>query len=80
MPPIIDKTKCIGCHTCVKICSADVYGNQKAGTKIPEVNFPNECRACNACVIDCPAHAISLRIPLPQTMVFMEPLKRKESL
>ena len=76
MPPLIDKQKCIGCHTCVNVCSADVYGNQAPGTKIPVVKFPNECWACNACVIDCPVHAIRLRIPMPQTMVFIEPLKR----
>ncbi len=79
MPPVIDKSKCIGCHTCVKVCSADVYGNQKPGVKIPEVRFPSECWACNACVIDCPVGAIKLRIPLPEMMVFMEPIDKNET-
>ena len=29
MPPIIDKKKCIGCHTCVDICPVDCYGIKK---------------------------------------------------
>ncbi len=72
MPPVIDKKKCIGCMTCATICPSDVYGLQKKGNKVPEIRFPDECWHCNACVRDCPAKAISLRIPLPMQMVMME--------
>ena len=79
MPPIINRSKCTGCKTCVTVCPMDVFGYQKPEIKIPEVRFPEECWHCNACVVDCPAGAVRLRVPLPATMVFMEPLKRNRS-
>ena len=72
MPPIINKTKCTDCKTCVTVCPVDCFGVQNKGVKIPEVRFPDECWHCNACVIDCPTGAISLRVPLPTMMVFMD--------
>ena len=30
----------------------------------PEVAYGEECWHCNACVLDCPAKAVSLRLPL----------------
>lgn len=71
MPPIIDKNKCVGCHTCVEICPVDVYGRQpKNGA--PKIQFPEECWHCNACVLDCPAKAIKLRVPAPCWMVYVD--------
>lgn len=70
MPPVINKDKCIGCHTCVMICPLDVFGYQSKKLTIPEIRYPKECWHCNACVIDCPSDAIALRIPLPELMVF----------
>lgn len=68
MPPVIDKTKCVGCTTCTQICPLDVYGpvipNQK-----PEVLYPNECWHCRACEFDCPAGAISMYYPLPMMLL-----------
>lgn len=72
MAPIINKKKCIGCKTCVTVCPMDCFGIQKETVKIPEVRFPDECWHCNACVIDCPVGAVSLRVPLPTMMVFMD--------
>ena len=72
MAPIINKNKCIGCQTCVTICPRDCYGIQKPEARIPEIRFSDECWHCNACVIDCPVGAITLRVPLPARMVFSE--------
>ncbi|MCI7794948.1 MAG: ferredoxin family protein [Lachnospiraceae bacterium] len=72
MPPVIDKKKCIGCHTCADICPVDAYGlNQEKGLP-PAVRYPEECWHCNACVFDCPVKAITLRIPVPASMVFTD--------
>ena len=78
MPPIINKDLCTGCKTCVTICPMDVFGYQRPGTKVPVIQFPDECWHCNACVVDCPVKAVSLRVPLPATIVFREPLQRGE--
>ncbi|MCD8127810.1 MAG: ferredoxin family protein [Clostridiales bacterium] len=72
MPPIIHKESCVGCMNCTQICPMDCFGVQKKGNRVPEVRFPDECWHCNACVLECPAKAITLRVPLPSMMVFME--------
>jgi adenylylsulfate reductase subunit B len=69
MPPIIDKTKCIACQTCVDICPTDVFFDSKP-EEIPLARYPDECWHCNACVHDCPEGAIRLRIPLPLLVVY----------
>ncbi len=63
MPPVIRKEKCSCCGTCVDICNYDVYFGSE-DNKVPTVTYPEECWHCNACVLDCPENAISLRIPL----------------
>ena len=79
MPPIMDKKKCIGCHTCVDICPVDCYGIQKEKKSVPAIQYPEECWHCNACVFDCPVKAISLRIPVPANMVFVDAPQKPES-
>ena len=74
MPPIIDKTKCDGCASrdyqlCVEHCPTDVFLGSKKGQP-PNVAYPKECFYENACVLDCPKQAITLRIPLPMTVVY----------
>ncbi len=64
MPPIIDPAKCRGCGTCADICNSNIYVFDKKKDRVPQVKFPDECWHCNACVIDCPAQAITLRLPL----------------
>jgi len=64
MPPVVDKTKCTGCGVCWETCCEDVFfGSTKKSP--PLVTYPEECWHCNACVLDCPEKAVSLRIPLP---------------
>ena len=70
MPPVIDKEKCICCGTCVEVCQMDVFFDSREG-EIPVITYPDECWHCGSCVLDCPAEgAISLRIPLPMTVLY----------
>jgi len=70
MPPIIDRSKCIGCGICVDVCQTDVFFGSKKN-EVPTVSLPEECWHCNACVLDCPKEgAIKLRIPLPIMAVY----------
>ena len=71
MPPIINKEKCNACGICADICPMDVFGVTDNGD-IPVVTYPEECWHCNSCVLDCPEEAISLRIPLPAMMLYVE--------
>lgn len=72
MPPVIDKTTCVGCHTCAQICPLDVFGHQDAGVQVPQIRYPDECWHCNACVLDCPTHAIRLRFPVPTMLLYVD--------
>lgn len=74
MPPVIDKETCIGCGICVENCPCDVI-HMVTGEDIPEVTYPDECWHCNACVLDCGAEAIRLRVPLPAMMLYMDARK-----
>ena len=78
MPPVINPQKCVGCFECVRICPMDVFGIQKKGAKIPEIRYADECWHCNSCVFDCKAGAISLRVPVPAMMVFVDAPGREE--
>ena len=69
MPPVIDRTKCSSCGTCVDICPTDVYFGSKP-QETPAIAYPEECWHCNACVHDCPDGAIRLRIPLPMRVAY----------
>jgi len=70
MPPLIDRSKCIGCGICVDICQMDVFFGSK-NNEVPIISFPEECWHCNACVLECPKEgAIRLRIPLPLMVVY----------
>ncbi len=69
MPPRIDETKCIQCGGCVDACAEDVYFGSEPG-KTPVVSYPGFCFHCNCCVEECPSQAISLRIPLPEMLLY----------
>jgi adenylylsulfate reductase subunit B len=53
---------CIGCGTCADICPADCIAMVDHK---PEVRYPEECFHCGACLVECPQHAITYRIPIP---------------
>ena len=80
MPPVIDRTKCIGCGMCADVCPLQVFRHDPKKDKIPEVRRPYECWHCNACVLDCRAKAIELRLPLTHMLLYVDSdsLKPKE--
>jgi 2-oxoglutarate ferredoxin oxidoreductase subunit delta len=73
MPPVIDNNKCIQCGMCGEVCAEDVYFGSEEG-KLPVVTYPEFCFHCNCCVEECPVDAITLRIPLPEMLLY----KREE--
>ena len=78
MPPVINKDACTVCGICVKICPMDVFFGSKK-KEIPTISFGEECWHCNACVLDCPSNAISLRVPLQAMMLYVDAVKHKRS-
>ena len=69
MPPVINRKTCIACGRCADICCMDVFGPTEPKT-IPEIRYPEECWHCRACVMECPTHSISMRYPLPLTLLW----------
>ncbi len=63
MPPVIDAGKCSRCGLCAAICPLGVFEQTERKT-VPAVRYGEECWHCNACRLDCPSGAITLRIPL----------------
>ena len=72
MPPVIDKTKCVKCGTCVESCCMDVIKKTETEPADIVVRYPNECWHCRACVMDCPQGAITMRYPLSHVMFVMD--------
>jgi len=69
MPPIIDQSKCKKCTLCVQICPLDVFEKNDG---VIQVAYPEECWHCRACIIDCPAQAITMRYPLSHMMLHID--------
>lgn len=71
MPPEIIKEKCNACGICADRCPLDVFEVSRTGGA-PRVKYPDECWHCNSCVLDCPASAIKLRIPLTSMVLHVD--------
>lgn len=65
---------------CADVCPLQVFRHDPKKDKIPEVRRPYECWHCNACVLDCRAKAIELRLPLTHMLLYVDSdsLKPKE--
>lgn len=57
MKPEIDKSKCIGCSTCVPFCPEAVI---EVKDKKAEIDF-EYCKGCGVCASVCPAKAILMK-------------------
>ena len=58
--PLIDKTACIGCSLCYKICPEGCIKMKKSspGKNIAVIDY-DYCKGCGLCVRECPVKAIS---------------------
>ena len=59
---VIDKSKCINCMTCVKICPMGII-NEYAGNVILEMKSDVRCSYCGHCFSFCPEGAIIFDYP-----------------
>lgn len=55
---VVDRSRCVGCLTCVRVCSFEA---PQVGDDGMAYIDPAKCRACGVCVAECPARAIRLR-------------------
>jgi len=78
MPPVIDREKCSGCGICADICPTDVFYIYEKG-QCPAIEYEEECWHCNACVLDCPEQALTLRIALPAMMLHVDSVMKGPS-
>ncbi len=60
----IDKTKCIGCGKCAKICPYDaIEGKIKSPYEVQK----QYCTGCQKCVESCPTKCITMQLVAPTT-------------
>jgi len=61
MTPKIDKSKCIGCGTCVPYCpEAAIEITTSKSKKTAKVDY-NYCKGCGVCSTLCPTKAIIMK-------------------
>ena len=62
VPVIVNEEACIkGCHLCVEVCPLDALAINPATGKAYMAR--DECWYCTPCEVDCPADAITVKIP-----------------
>ena len=76
MPPYILEDRCTRCGMCAAVCPMQLFKHEKNQT--PQVAYPEECWHCNACVLDCPKKAVTLRIPLNYMLLHVDASQFKE--
>ena len=63
MPLKIDYRKCNGCRRCYDICPMDVYVIDEE-SKMPRIEYPDECWLDGMCFYECPKRAIEMSLPV----------------
>ena len=62
VPVIVNEEACIkGCHLCVEVCPLDALAINPTTGKAYMAR--DECWYCTPCEVDCPADAITVKIP-----------------
>ena len=62
VPVIVNEEACIkGCHLCVEVCPLDALALNPTTGKAYMAR--DECWYCTPCEVDCPADAITVKIP-----------------
>jgi uncharacterized protein (DUF362 family)/NAD-dependent dihydropyrimidine dehydrogenase PreA subunit len=71
--PVIDKSKCTGCGTCIKSCPVGAkaldWGLEENGKKKPAHKY-TRCIRCYCCQETCPEGAITIKNPLLGRLLF----------
>jgi ferredoxin len=70
--PVVDKSKCNACGTCIKMCpvgSEALKWKEEPAQKSPKHNY-NRCIRCYCCQEVCPEGAISIKSPFLGKIVF----------
>lgn len=57
LKPVIDKSKCIKCHTCWLLCPDSAYKIDKKGYTESD---PKICKGCGICATNCPVNCIKM--------------------
>ena len=59
---VFDVEKCMGLWACYEVCPVDCWGPESQRGVVALVH-PEQCVACNACVLQCTEGAIELKVP-----------------
>jgi len=81
---VVDESKCVGCLTCVRICSYDVPRMASAKVGVGSIQGAAEiaaaaCQGCGSCASECPAKAIQLQHYRDEQIVAKEEALFEES-
>ena len=77
-PILFERSTCIGCGSCARVCPCDILLPSPEKGEPPLVVYPGECYYCGACVMACPCPgAIRLSHPLMNRAKFVD-IRRPE--